>query len=260
MTKEKVDKKTEEVIPDFNKSMPVQYRSITEIIKDLSKPIPQRFLEVKQKGGRDIFFISWHNATKLLDYYAPGWQFEVKEIQNVAGQIVYTVRIGITCLEGTIWREATGNEEEEKEQFGGAFVASESQALRRAAAKFGLGRDLYPTKHISNAQYKTLYPNQTSEQKQPEPATPANPPSAKDGEKNRKGAAQTEDKPADGEAISEEQLKTLIALCENPPKRKESCDKNKVAKHYSNNRTEMLEDLTAVEALQAIDAIRVLDK
>lgn len=252
-------KKADETKPD-EPAQPtgiIQLKSIREIIKDLSKPIPQRFLEVKQKGGKDIFFISWHNATKLLDHYAPGWQFEVKEIQNVAGQIVYTVRIGISSLEGVIWREATGNEEEEKEQYGGAFVASESQALRRAAAKFGLGRDLYPTKHITDAQYKKLYPNQQNDQQLP-PAS--NPTSAKNDGKGKKNEAEKikDDKPGDGEAASDDQIKKLIELCEKPPKRKEPCDKNKVAKHFSKNRTEMLEDLTAEEAVAAIDYINNL--
>jgi hypothetical protein len=53
------------------------------------------------------------------------------------------VRISIPCLEGIISREATGTEDEELKGYGDPSSNAEAMALKRAAAKFGLGLYLY---------------------------------------------------------------------------------------------------------------------
>lgn len=128
------------------KMFKVGERSINEIIQDLSKPIPTKLLKTKKISGTTITFISWHNATRLLDAFAPGWTYEVKTIQHIKDKVVLTVRLGIPTSDGVIWREATGNEDDVTSSYGDSFSNSESMALRRAAAKFGLGRYLYNEK------------------------------------------------------------------------------------------------------------------
>ena len=120
-----------------------ELRSIRDITRDLSKPVAKRHLRTRKQGGRDIKFISWHDAIKYLDHYAPGWNYEVREIQNIAGKLILIVRLSIPCLEGIVYREATGQEDEELDSYGNSSSNSESMALRRAAAKFGLGLYLY---------------------------------------------------------------------------------------------------------------------
>ena len=53
------------------------------------------------------------------------------------------VRITVPCLEGSIFREATGTEDEELKGYGDPSSNAEAMALKRAAAKFGLGLYLY---------------------------------------------------------------------------------------------------------------------
>ncbi len=118
-------------------------RSIRDIIKDLSKPVAKRHLRSRKQGGKDIKFISWHDAIKYLDHYAPGWNYEVRNIQNIAGKLILTVRLSILCAEGMVFREATGQEDEDRENYGDSSSNAESMALRRASAKFGLGLYLY---------------------------------------------------------------------------------------------------------------------
>jgi hypothetical protein len=121
-------------------------RSIRDICKDLSKPIAQKHLRKRRQGNKDITYISWHDATKYLDHFASGWCYEIRSIESVAGKLILIVRISIPCLEGVVYREATGQEDEEKESFGDSSSNAESMALRRAAAKFGLGIGLYDLK------------------------------------------------------------------------------------------------------------------
>ena len=128
------------------KAAPAYRRTIREIISDLSGPIPDRFLKTKTLKGNVITFLPWHRAVKLLDWYAPGWCYEVRGVTPIGDQTVLTVRLIIPAAEGDIWREATGIEEDEVSGYGDTSSNAESMALRRAAAKFGLGLYLYDKK------------------------------------------------------------------------------------------------------------------
>ena len=61
-------------------------------------------------------------------------------------RIVVTVRLSIVAAEGVFYREATGTEEEpdeDEKMYGDPSSNAEAMALKRAAAKFGLGLYLY---------------------------------------------------------------------------------------------------------------------
>ncbi len=118
-------------------------RSIREIVKDLSKPIAQKHQRKRRQGGKEITYLAWHDAVKYLDHFAPGWCYEIRAIDSVAGKLIMTVRLTIQCLEGAVYREATGQEDETLDSYGDSSSNAESMALRRASAKFGLGLALY---------------------------------------------------------------------------------------------------------------------
>lgn len=120
-----------------------EIRSIREIVKDLSKPIAQKHLRKRKQGGKEILYLAWHDAVKYLDHYAPGWNYEITRVDSIAGKLILTVRISILSLEGIVYREATGQEDEDLESYGDSSSNAESMALRRASAKFGLGLYLY---------------------------------------------------------------------------------------------------------------------
>lgn len=120
-----------------------ELRSIRDIVKDLSKPVAKRHLRSRKQGGKEITYIAWHDAVKYLDHYAPGWNYEVRSIDSIAGKLILTVRLSVPCLEGIVYREATGQEDETLDSYGDSSSNAESMALRRASAKFGLGLSLY---------------------------------------------------------------------------------------------------------------------
>jgi hypothetical protein len=120
-----------------------ELRSIREIVKDLSKPIAQKHLRKRRQGGKEITYVAWHDAVKYLDHYAPGWCYEIRRIDSIGGKLILTIRLSIPCQEGVVYREATGQEDETLETYGDSSSNAESMALRRAAAKFGLGIALY---------------------------------------------------------------------------------------------------------------------
>lgn len=124
-------------------------RPLGDILTDLSKPIAAQHLQQKKKGGMTLDYIPWYNAIKYLDYYAPGWRSEIRSVVWFDSRLILTVRLTIVAAEGETWREATGTEEEPeegKQMYGDPSSNAESMALRRAAAKFGLGLYLYDKK------------------------------------------------------------------------------------------------------------------
>jgi hypothetical protein len=122
-------------------------RSITDIIADLSKPLPDRFLKHKKMGGSDITFITWYTAVRFLDLYAPGWSTTEPKVTEVGGTLIVAIGISIPCEEGLVTRYATGQEEADVKGYGDSSSNAEAMALKRAAAKFGLGLYLYEGKH-----------------------------------------------------------------------------------------------------------------
>jgi hypothetical protein len=100
-------------------------------------------LRSKTVGGNKIKFLPWHAAIKFLDLYASGWNYEIRHVVGIGGKLVLVSRISIPCAEGIIYREATGQEDEDVDKYGDSSSNAESMSLRRAASKFGLGLSLY---------------------------------------------------------------------------------------------------------------------
>lgn len=133
-------------------------RSITEILADLSKPIPGKYLDTRKQGGTNLAYLPWYNAVKLLDRCTGGhWDYVITNLHTTKDRLFLTTRISIHASEGIFSREATGTEllketrwnKETKAMevfelaYGDSSSNAESMALRRAAAKFGLGLYLY---------------------------------------------------------------------------------------------------------------------
>lgn len=126
-----------------SKNESTELRSIRDIVKDLTKPVAKRHLRTRKQGGKELTYIAWHDAVKYLDHYAPGWCYEVRSMNSVGGKLILTIRLSIPCAEGVVYREATGQEDENTDSWGDSSSNAESMALRRACAKFGLGLELY---------------------------------------------------------------------------------------------------------------------
>lgn len=119
-------------------------RPLSAILADLSKPIPARLLSSKKQGGTTITFCPWYRVCKMLDHYTGGrWDYEIREREITAVHLMVTVRITIHAADATVYREGTGLEVLDLKGYGDPSSNAESMALRRAAAKFGLGLHLY---------------------------------------------------------------------------------------------------------------------
>ena len=119
-------------------------RPLAEILNDLSKPLPDRFLSHRKQGGKTLTYVSWNHANKLMDYFTGGgWEGTVANIHSTQTEVYVVYKVTIHAAEGSFCREATGSEALNNNAFGEAIAKAESQAFRRACARFGLALYLY---------------------------------------------------------------------------------------------------------------------
>jgi len=137
--------------------VPTEKLNESEIIKMLSRKLPDSLLEKKKVGNTQITFLSWKYIPPILDKYARGWCWEITHLQSTSDRIFLVGRLTIPTAEGLVWREATGTEMlketktdkitgeviEREIAYGDPSSNAESMAFRRACAKFGLGLYLY---------------------------------------------------------------------------------------------------------------------
>jgi hypothetical protein len=99
---------------------------------------------VKQREGwRDrngnvqtVDYVEWHTVADILDNVAPHWTHTVKNIEQIGD--IMTVTVAIT-IDG-VTREGIGTGNAHNEM---GIKKAEHDALKRAAVKFGIARDLY---------------------------------------------------------------------------------------------------------------------
>lgn len=147
---------------------------LTQIQAALSRPLPEAMLAKRKQGGTTLAYIPWYVANRILDKYAPGWTWEIRNLVISGDRLFLTGRLTIPAAEGNVYRDATGTEllKEEKPvwvgekpnqqllkddlgrpvmesrelAYGDPSSNAESMAFRRAAARFGLGLYLYEKK------------------------------------------------------------------------------------------------------------------
>lgn len=99
---------------------------------------------VRQRAGRRdrngnlhiVEYVEWHTVADILDEHAPNWGHTIKDIRSI-GDII-TVTVAIT-IDG-VTREGVGTGKTASET---GIKKAEHDALKRAAVKFGIARELY---------------------------------------------------------------------------------------------------------------------
>lgn len=111
-------------------------------LKELRKTVDPNL--VRQRAGRRdrngnvhmVEYVEWHTVADILDETAPNWAHNVKDIRSI-GEII-TVTVAIT-IDG-VTREGIGTGRAISET---GIKKAEHDALKRAAVKFGIARELY---------------------------------------------------------------------------------------------------------------------
>ena len=111
-------------------------------LKELRKNVDPHLVK-QREGWRDrngnvqmVDYVEWHTVADILDDSAPNWAHTVKDIRQVGD--IMTVTVAIT-IDG-VTREGIGTGLAQSEM---GIKKAEHDALKRAAVKFGIARDLY---------------------------------------------------------------------------------------------------------------------
>jgi hypothetical protein len=116
--------------------------NFTSTLKELRKNVDPHLVK-QREGWRDrngnthyVDYVEWHTVADILDENAPNWSHTVKDIRQIGD--IFTVTVAIT-IDG-VTREGIGTGTADSEL---GIKKAEHDALKRAAVKFGIARDLY---------------------------------------------------------------------------------------------------------------------
>jgi len=114
----------------------------TETLKELRRHVDPKLVK-QREGWRDrngqvqmVDYVEWHTVADILDDAAPNWSHTVKDIRQIGDLITVTAAI---TIDG-VTREGVGTGSANSEL---GIKKAEHDALKRAAVKFGIARDLY---------------------------------------------------------------------------------------------------------------------
>lgn len=113
-----------------------------ETLKELSHAVSPELVKQRvgwrDRMGRDheVDYVEWHAVADLLDRICPDWSHQVHQIKQIGDFVAITAAITIKGV--TRQGVGTGSAYDEK-----GIKKAEHDALKRAAVKFGIARELY---------------------------------------------------------------------------------------------------------------------
>jgi hypothetical protein len=113
-----------------------------DTLKELTQAVSPEL--VKQRVGwrdhtgreHEVDYVQWHAVADLLDRICPDWSHQVHQIKQIGDFVAITASITIRGV--TRQGVGTGSAYDEK-----GIKKAEHDALKRAAVKFGIARELY---------------------------------------------------------------------------------------------------------------------
>jgi hypothetical protein len=156
---------------------------IEDRVKRLSEPFDQAVIQYKPKGGRQTPFVSHGLVNKRLNKEAPGWSSRivatgVDVTQNPKGGLLYTADVTLELTVAGVTRAEVGTNNQPVPDRGQALKSAASDALKRAAMRFGVALDLWESldEQDEDAHYATTPRAGTTPGREPAPrSTPQRP-------------------------------------------------------------------------------------
>lgn len=119
--------------------LPMQF---TNTLRQLRQPVEPSLVKTREgwtdrNGNKHMVeYVEWHTVADTLDRVSPTWSHAVKSITQIGDMVAVTCAI---TIDG-VTREGVGTGTADNET---GIKKAEHDALKRAAIKFGLARDLY---------------------------------------------------------------------------------------------------------------------
>src|SRR5262247_1599160 len=116
--------------------------AFANLLRTLRQPIDSRLIKTRE-GWTDrqgnthwVEYIEWHTVADILDRVAPDWSHAVRNLTQIGDLVAVTAAI---TIDG-VTREGVGTGPADTET---GIKKAEHDALKRAAVKFGIARELY---------------------------------------------------------------------------------------------------------------------
>ena len=116
--------------------------SFTSTLRTLRQPVDPKLIKTREgwtdrNGNRHMVeYVEWHAVADILDRVSPAWSHSVRGIVQIGDMVAVTVAISIDG----VTREGVGTGTADNET---GIKKAEHDALKRAAIKFGIARELY---------------------------------------------------------------------------------------------------------------------
>ncbi len=127
---------------EFEQQASVVPLSFAKTLSTLKQPVDPRLIK-QREGWRDrngnqhmVEYVEWHAVADILDRVAPTWSHAVRGIVQIGDMVAVTCAISIDG----VTREGVGTGNADNET---GIKKAEHDALKRAAIKFGIARELY---------------------------------------------------------------------------------------------------------------------
>lgn len=138
-------KELDEKVAEVSSPEPENRNNVLEFsatLRELKKHVDPNLIK-QREGWRDrhgnvqmVDYVEWHTVADILDEAAPNWVHAVKDIRQIGDLMTVTVAI---TIDG-VTREGIGTGLAQSEM---GIKKAEHDALKRAAVKFGIARELY---------------------------------------------------------------------------------------------------------------------
>lgn len=116
--------------------------AFTNTLRALKQQVDPNVIKTRE-GWRDrngnthmVEYVEWHTVADILDRVAPTWEHAVRNVVQIGDMVAVTAAI---TIDG-VTREGVGTGTAESEM---GIKKAEHDALKRAAVKFGIARELY---------------------------------------------------------------------------------------------------------------------
>ncbi len=131
--------------------------TLSELRRSVEPELVRRREGWSDREGRPhtVDYVEWHTVADILDKAAPSWSHTVKDIRQIGDIVAVTVAI---TIDG-ITREGVGTGRAKNEL---GIKKAEHDALKRAAVKFGIARDLYKHEKEQDAKPLDLFEDATA--------------------------------------------------------------------------------------------------
>ncbi|MBA2339134.1 MAG: SWIM zinc finger family protein [Pyrinomonadaceae bacterium] len=116
--------------------------AFTNTLRTLRQPVDPKLVRTREgwtdrQGNKHMVeYVEWHTVADILDRVYPTWSHAVKNIAQIGDMVAVTAAITID----NVTREGVGTGTADNET---GIKKAEHDALKRAAIKFGIARDLY---------------------------------------------------------------------------------------------------------------------